>query len=380
MRPFAVESGRVSFSWFRRTASRLDEPPWGAEWDWAGRSVPWRQRFQQATEGARPGGLDVPWPPAPNAKDRSEGHRFWASYARGGVGADIPPRSAWEHFVPFRVELPFSLSQADGTRIDVEGRVFPYGVGVIVNAEVDGPLALDAFRRRALALRREEVHVRLTGMATGGAAQRVDAWAAQALQGLASRLVGDHAEPTDPPTGPDSPFSVVTVVRAAGAAPRAPDRTLQTLCTWHEGLPLLDAATTELPLGDRPSGDRLRTSRRGRVVWYPSAFEPTSRERHLGDLHRALTWLGLQVDGLGSFLLFFADEDDERRRLSPVHIATRRHAALLAGRLVGQSGVTPASASQSAARQIIDNYKDAADVVRAQVGHPPLKLGAWPIG
>lgn len=380
MTPFSVEIGRVSFSWFRRTASRLDEPLWDAEWDWAGRSVPWRQHFQQATERAGPDGLDVPWPPGPNAEDRGEGHRFWSSYVRGRVGADIPPRSAWEHFVPFRVELPFSIPDVEGTRIDVEGRVFPYGVGVIVNAEIQGPLTLDAFRKRALALRRDEVHVRLTRMATGGEDQRLDTLATRALQGLASRLVGNHDESTHRQTGPENPFSVVTVVKATGAPPKAPDRTLQTLSAWHEGLPLLGAATTDLPLVDRPLGDRIRTSPQGRVVWYPSAFLPTSRERHLGDLHRAITWLGLQIDGLGFFLRFFADEDDERRRLSPVHIATRRHAALLAGRLVGQSGVTPNSAAQSAARQIIDNYKGAADVVRAQVGQPPLKVGAWPIG
>ena len=364
---FTIDRARLSFSWFERVVTRLDEPACPGDWAWAGRSATWRSRFEAAIAGPLPDQPAPPWDPS----DR-RARRFWNWYGHHNPDAELKPRLAWERFVPMAVKLQAGLDQPGWRSIVVQGRIFPFGVGVVVNAEA-ADVALDEFVARCLALRRPApVH-------RDGAPRPLDAVANDLLSLMVRRLADANREPDGQPNRSDRPFTVATIVQAGGRPPATPTGELQQLCTGHpHATP--DPALRPLPLPEFVDGDLISAGPHGRAVWRPSLFSASKPTSDLGRLHRELTWMHLQVEALGWLLRFFASEDEERGAPSPVALAARHHASMLAEWLLADPHPEFVAPARSAVRHLLDLHRHAADRVRVQAGMAPITVPPWLAG
>jgi hypothetical protein len=360
-----IAKARISFSFFACDFTQLGqqhpEPGRRRGWWQLGRSVAWRARFREASPDE--GEFRLPWPS--RGREAAQAQSFWATYATGQPTNSLSPTVAWDHFVPFRVAVPLRIDPPASWpgRVGVQGRAFPHGVALLVDAAFDSPqgLSLPAFVEAAERLRRDV----LPGSWNGDATSRtLDDFARRALDSLLRSHVGRARVLLE---GQRHPFSVATVLRAdaAGVPTSDLESQLYTLAAWRAGTPAPD---DHLLLEIQVPGDVFLAAGRGRVVWAPSRFAPANPPRHdLVDLHREVTWLSLQVDALHRLVRQVDAYDGD---LPPVLLSRRRDAAMLLGRLYGQADRT--YGSPSVPRQLDDCDVVPVNHVLQQLGRPPL--------
>jgi len=363
--PAMISKARVSFSFFALDVTQLGdqplEPARRKGWPQLGRSVAWRATFKAATSD--PGDFRLARPGA--GPERESGEAFWAVYATGTATNNLSPTLAWGHFVPFRVDIPLRIDTPPWWpgRIGVQGRAFPHGVAVIVDAALDAPAGLSVadFRQITMRLRKDPLPGRWNGEPID---QGLNELAGRALVWLLRSLVGRRRVLLE---GTRHPFTVVTVLRGATGGV-ATDMLEPELYCFASGRVRKPDDADRLVLDDQSTGDVFLAAERGRVLWAPSAFEVVDTNRHeLSEFHRDLTWLSLQVDSLHRLILHVDAWDGD---LPPVLLSRRRDAALLLGRLYGQADST--YGSPSVARQLDDCDIAPVNRVLQQIGRPPL--------
>ncbi|HSF41430.1 MAG TPA: hypothetical protein VLT87_16645 [Thermoanaerobaculia bacterium] len=306
-------------------------------------------RFADILHGTPdPDGLAPPW-------SRSVGNFFWTFYLSGKVPGEISGETAWKNLVPFRggsavhVEAPWLPQKG---QMLVETFLYPYGIAVAVSARIQESLTVKEAVDKAHELRRtHNLEVYWIGTQTRETSS-LDALGRKVLANLRRKVLGvDVAAEANP-----VPFTIATIVRAEGADSISGalegseiHQALQALTTWSPTWrddTLKSFAEARLSLRNSPLDHVLYATRRGRAVWFPGLYRPsTIRLRSLSCYHRNLLFTSLQVESLTG-LVAAADEVLSRREIpSALQAKLARHAAGILGRLYGADSSTYRSQS-----------------------------------
>jgi hypothetical protein len=371
------EDVRISFLWVRSLLDLLAVPAPRSTFTF----LPDIDAYAAAIDASIAGhsvtpDLGPPWDDATGARERT---RFWAKLISGNGDAAISGKKAARHAVPLGRPLAVSFATSNpDDHLSAVAYVFPFAIGLAVQARVNALGTLGDVVTRAQAIRTDPIDVARLGQP--GTRQTLEAFAAATLDDLAHEV-------TPEPAAVDlrvDPFTVVTVVDAPGEAipiDVPPDAAIQgelfALTAWRDRragvkAPPLEAAS--LPIMNHAPSDVLYAQPRGRAIWYPvyflGALGPTTA---LSYRHRCLTSLSLQVEALAGFLVA-TDELMATRELTSAHQDWARLVGRVVGRLYGQLGLLSTFRSPSVARHIDDNgYAASIDTIRRVIGSdPPL--------
>jgi hypothetical protein len=306
-------------------------------------------RFDGIRQGITdPEGLNAPW-------SKSVGNFFWTFYLDRKVPGEISGEAAWKNLVPFRgrdtvsVEAPWL--PRNGLFV-VESFLYPHGIAVAVSARILMPLKVEEAVDQAHELRRtQKLEVYWIGSQTRETSS-LDELGGKALADLRRKVLGKEVAAEVNP----QPFTIATIVQAEGvdASLGTPEgeeihRALQALTTWSPTWrddSLKSFSETRLSLRTSPLGHVLFATRRGRAVWFPGLYRPsTIRLRSLSCYHRNLLFTSLQVESLAG-LAAATDEVLSRGEIPPAlqgKLAGR--AAGILGRLYGADSSTYRSRS-----------------------------------
>ncbi len=336
-----VTRARVSLSWFALNTRALIAPATG-ETHWAvGRSLAWRALFDQV-RGNQAAPLDgrtlqPPWPLYQNgARERA----MWNHYATNDPTTRVSTRTAWNNLLPIRLG-PSTRLRADPWRAVLHECVYPHGVGCVMDLEFARPAPptdLANFCNEAVSFVTTPQH--WSGSAPPATINDV---ATRTVRRLARTVFGGPAD------HPLDPYSVTTIVQGATDQPSVDAALKQAglaLAGWRADWASADVTSSPdvTAFGVGNYGAFAAGTPGGWFVWAPSAFpvaaQPNAVSRStLADLHRAMMWMGLQVDALGTFAVWLARDDIGD--LPPTAQSLRRPVALALGRLAGGAGPVP---------------------------------------
>jgi hypothetical protein len=228
-----------------------------------------------------------------------------------------------------------------------EAYYYPHGIAFLFTAILQGSMTVQQAIERAFAVRREQSY-EVQGEGGATASCSLDDLAHKGLS-VARRIA--HGPGASPGKGPSHPFTVATVVRGDGVVPNAATpsggevhRALEAITRWQPDyayVELPDLETIRLETRTAPKSHVLYGQPRGRAIWFPASFIPSTEDQHsLACYHRNLVLASLQVESLGGLISGTARCILEQpERLASLQPCARRAAGIL-GRLYGGSSDT----------------------------------------
>lgn len=332
---------RVAAIWAETNLALLGNAvPVGAPMAFLGRPFTYWPQFEKRVRGEPiPAGLDLPW-------YTSDQKLFWNRYLNKPSLANVTGKQAWKALVPFRAEVPLKARAPwlDG-RLFLEAFLYPHGFAFVFTAAIQEQLALDQAVEKAFEVCKGGQYQVSRPDGSGMFSGPLEDLAHKAMETLRALMLGPDPQPG---AGAIDPFTVATVVRGSGITAGmlvenggSVQRALEALTTWypdyaHATLPDLGSAC--VPLRQRsPQGSIVYGRRRGRAVWFPAAFLPDRRDKHLlACFHRNLVFASLQVESLGGLIAETAQWLEEGKTLPTAHRECAQNAAsILYGLYVG---------------------------------------------
>lgn len=259
--------------------------------------------------GTAPLSLSLPWP-------HPVGQHFWDFYLHHKAPGSAPGRLCFEKLVPLRlpkvvdkvaVVLPGVAAQTTA-RATLESFYFVHGIGLLLTIALEGAITHADAGAYAISLRYDKVYEPAWPGEGAAAAVTLNQLGTAALDrlrklGFGSGISGTRSEL----------FSIATVLRGDGVNANqalvadSPDhRLLNGLAggvrAWSQvAAPALIAGRTQLSMRQSTAwpGNVLFAAKRGRAVWFPGQFLPTSQPSHgLACYHRNLALASLQTESL----------------------------------------------------------------------------------
>jgi hypothetical protein len=364
--PITVKELRMSFLHFMPAMALLQsrKPP-DIPFPFLVNDVDFQEEYAKALAGGT--ALRTPW------RD-GYGKLFWFRY--------LPTRNPyemWRALVPLDYDLApqvTSLVLGDGS-VAVGAYLYPWGIGMIVDVTLQGPLLLNDAVNRALEIRsKAKIQWKFD---TKSGSSSPTGLAAAIRERLGTAVYGDKVAPAEL----SELFSVVTVTDAAGVVSTDPIAengpihcALEGLAGWNPHWATI--TPTSLPAGkisarQAPAGHILYGKRRGRAVWFPGDFRNVAAYADtLSCYHQNLSMCSLQTESLCQLAQDAATELRNKGSLDAFSTTYRDCAQLAAGilgRLHGKK--TDESASQKpkiyrsgSVRTQIQMYKDDVNLLR----------------
>lgn len=295
---FEIQDLRVAFLFFEVWLDPFLIPSKQRGWVSPDRKR-WSETFDTIARRGGHGHLTFPW------SDRAD-YGSWADYFEEEEPSKIGARRAWSLLVPFRTRrLSVVKPLIPSGRAWVEAFVYPHSVEAVVNLALSVPLTLEGAVESVANLREKKMFVlpsedgntlrlRLSEVAERAIKEaRVDL----AKRAPQSRVIWDP-----------NPFEVVSVVRATGQLPSMDDGgpVHKALHSFSGGSGRVGNAKLQRFLikeGSMSKRDLFYGRQRGRAVWFPEYFRPTTatgaRDPHfLGRFHRRLVLASVQTESL----------------------------------------------------------------------------------
>lgn len=326
-----VRYARLSLGWFALNAAALADSAVQQQWRW-GRSLAWRNNFGAARDGEsaplQDREVSPPW-------DEAAGEALWSRYAWGGRNRRTSVRSAWGNVFPVRLTPPARLVAGGSWDGVIHELVYPHGVGCLVDLAFrsPAPLPFADFCDAAAAFRQVD-HV-FAGQDVPVAG--FDDIADNRLDRLSVAAFGSAPEVGR------SGWTVCTIVDGVpqGDPPvadlrRASSALIYGVQDWRTAPPEKVTGPVSAIVGSHTA--RVFSGESGRWIHSPSLLVGG---RGLADFHRAMMWMSLQVDALGTFAGYLAADD--RGQLPPSAYGLRRPVGMALGRLRGGVGPVPAA-------------------------------------
>ena len=312
---------RLSYGWVKRFGQDAFLP-------YLASSDRYKHEFELAKNGT--GEWLLPW-------RAGERQRFWQYYLGTPVTGDlasVDAQRAWLRLMPLRAPSLARIATRDGTRITLEGYVFPHSVGVLASVFIccEPLVAFDDMINRATATARTHYNISWKGQDGGETHGTLASLADLLIDQLHYKLFGEspHGNPLK------GPITTATVIDGALDEPSPDpdadgamvDRGLDRLCRLDTDGPVEPkAAAKGRPL---PAAQMRRiTIERGRAIWTPAKFSSSTRTeprfRSLGCYHRNISLAALQAKSLTSLLRraedFLPTQPIPARLLRPVKSA-----------------------------------------------------------
>ncbi len=265
--------------------------------------------LQQGQQAAQQNDWELPW-------HHPGKHHYWNNYLERGAGKtllSVTPAQAWHALVPLRKKLYISAAWLTNGRLVLEAFFYPHGLALVLTAMCRGDFTLNQTVELAFRIRRARD---LTIQWSQNEQETVSADALASV--IFARLRRDYLGATAAEGISSEPFTVFTVVRATGVDYNTPvenrgaiHRILEALARWSPSWQLNqlpDLTQVSLGMRESPSSHILYSHRRGRVVWYPSAFTPESGVvSSLSCYHRNLVFASMQTESLCGLVTKVAD-------------------------------------------------------------------------
>ena len=327
-----VRYARVSLGWFALNVSALAETATEQYRRW-GRSLAWRNNFAAVRDGdpvlLQDRRLTPPW------ADGSRGEAMWSHYAWGRGNRRTSVRSAWVNVFPVRMTPPPRLVGPGPWGGVIHDLVYPHGVGCLIDLSfrVATPVPFADFCDAVAALRAAE-HVFAGQNVPVGSFDDV---ADSRLASTSQTAFGG------PPALGTSGWAVCTIVGGVpqGTPPvtdlrRASSALIHGLTDWRTARP--SGVTGPVPAVVTSKTAQVFSGSSGRWIHGPGLLAGGGG---LADFHRAMMWMSQQVDALGMFARYLADEDGPA--LPPSAYGLRRPVGMAIRRLRGGAGPVPAA-------------------------------------
>jgi hypothetical protein len=317
---------------------------------------------------------DPSLPAEPLQPGRAEyGWGFWNRFGTGGDPGKL--RRALIPVVSDLAPIVNSLSLADGA-VSATAFLYPWGVSILIDITLRGPLALEAAVDRLIEIRKNPSIAWKMGSDSGKA--RPQTLASEIYKRLAGQLYG-----TPPGEVPGEPFSIVTITDGSGISPTAaitPDgplhRALEGLISWNPIWQDIPAPAGSLDPPGSPGSCRIDTRNaplghvlygrgRARVIWFPRSFTTALKGAStLSCFHQNLSAGTAHTDALVVLACDGAAEIEAHGSLDNFSVTYRNCAQLgagLLGRLHGKKDAPvnkpPNYRSGSIRAHILNNQK-----------------------
>ncbi len=332
--------------------------------------------FQKEFAKAMAGGVAfrTPW-------RNGYGKLFWFRY----LPQDRSPNEMWRALVPFDYDFGQHVTSLtiSGCAVAARTYLYPWGIGVIVDVTLKGPLPLKDSVDRALEVR-SKAKIQWKFDTKSGDSSPTGLSAA-IRERLGAAVYSDEVAREDP----SEPFSVVTVTDATGTLSTDPivaggpiHRALEGMAGWNphwETIAPTPLAVGKISARQSPAGHMLYGKRRGRVVWFPADFRTVaSYAETLSCYHQNLSMCSLHAESLCQLSRDAAVELGNNGSLAAFS-TTYRDCAQLAGGLLGRlhgkktdesSGQKPQTYRSGSVRSQIQIYKD--DINKVRLAFPTI--------
>jgi hypothetical protein len=329
---------------------------------------------EYGTALAATGTARLPW-------SEGYGKLFWARY--------VPirnPYEMWRALVPLDYDLSphvTSLVLTDGG-VAAKAYLYPWGIGVIVDVTVRGPLPLKDAVNRAQQIRGQAKIEWKFGTKSGTASPGGLATALREL--LGPLIYGDKVVSEEP----GEPFSIATVTDADGASytesitENGPlHHALEGLTGWNlhwDAVAPSPLAAAAISARKAPAGNTLYGKLRGRAIWFPADFRHVAAySETLSCYHQNLSAASLHTESLCQLVQNAATELRDKGSLdglSALYRDSSQLAAGILGRLHGRktdesSGQKPKTYRSGSIRAQIRTYSDDVNLLRLSI--PTIK-------
>jgi hypothetical protein len=330
--------------------------------------VEFQKEYAKALTGTAT--LRTPW-------HEGDGKLFWMRY--------LPTKSStemWRALAPLKYDLSAHVTSLALTGGDVAARayLYPWGIGVMVDVTLGGPLPLSELVHRAVEVRGQpRIEWKFDTQAGTSSPSGLAAAISERLRAV---VYGDQAVREE---GGEL-FSIVTVTDAEGVHSTEPIDESGQIHTALEGLSgwnSLWASITPTPLAtarisarQAPAGHIVYGKRRGRAIWFPGDFRSVAAYSHtLSCFHQNLSMCSLHTESL---CLLAQDAASELRKngsldaFSTTYRACAQLAAGILGRLHGKktdedTGQKPKTYRSGSIRTQIQMYKDDVNQLRLAI-------------
>jgi hypothetical protein len=325
---------RLSLIWTTTFSDLLCNPPSpDAPMAFLGRRSMYAEKFEQILAAPKKSrGWAAPWPPSGRI-------HFWTYYLKLRCPHTLSGNTAWNALVPLRTELPIKVRADDMPgRFMLEGFAYPFGIGLIISVYCQDTYKLPEMTQILIDFVNQRNKLKVTWPQEGRSIslpirQLANEHILMHLREvvLGQKKIVDMLE--------SRLFTVLTVVKATGTEHLQYEpvvsggdihRALHALASWStawksETLPALD--TVIVPpdrLKQRSEGSALYTQKRGRALWFPGLFAPsTGKIRTLACYHRNSTLAALQTEMLAGMVIQVSEQLDLLSHSEPYHDCVR---------------------------------------------------------
>jgi len=301
---------------------------------------------------------------------RHAGKLFWFYYLEQTRIRNVKPRQAWRGLVPLYCDVDATVSAAwvPGA-VSLRGYVYPWGIAVVADVQAKGAWSLDDAVEFGFQVRSKNSY---DWKATG---QSVSVPLNALLDRAIAMLRATAYGPTVQPGQPGEVFAVVSVLDAQDVNVDAPVESgkelHQALDAWSgwsqfwKQNQLKELTASIIEIKQSPAGHVLYGGRRGRVVWFPAAFESIAKRRGLECYHGNLLAATLQTESLCRLAQAVAKQLAAGQAIGEFSVTYSNCARLAAG-ILGRlyTGSRDTYRSNSVRDQIKRTYLDSVNTVR----------------